>query len=178
MGDREDQSSCIPAWLGLGRQTEKHVMVTDTSVLDCELCKCQQKALGRLCPYAKAFLLLPQASPARALTSTDRCWMPAGQGKVELPPLPQEAASVGAGVLWWAQTRCLCCPQALMWVWCSWTASSLLTAFPKQGFGEVKVVSPAWWVHAPGLCCQRSKWGVILVGCSSLGRCLFPSFGP
>lgn len=51
------------------------------------------RAESSLCTYAKALLLLLwQVSPARALTSGDGCFTPAGQGKVELPPLWEEAA--------------------------------------------------------------------------------------
>ena len=70
-------------------------------------------------PGSEQLLLLPQRSPARGLAAGGQCFMSAGQGKVERPPLQEVAPSFGAGMLWWGQSRCLCCPQAFKWVSCS-----------------------------------------------------------
>lgn len=100
---------------------------------------------------------VPAGTPSVGSPSPD-IWRPmfhasrAGEGRVASSVTGGCHALEGGG-----QSRCLCCLLAFMWFLCSWTAPSLLAVFRQQGFAEVEVVSPSWWEHSPGLCCQRSN---------------------
>lgn len=97
----EEPSQGTMIWSGKANQ--KHVVVTVTSALGCELCECQQKARGTLCTHPKAFPLLPPVWPAQTLMSRDRCVRPAGQGKIEWLPCQRRLPCFGAGMLWWVR---------------------------------------------------------------------------